>query len=81
LRKLGLQVVQHAFPDHYPYQPQDLQLAEAEVILMTEKDAVKCTTFNLQNAWFLPVSGELTAAFGDDILQQLKAIENGRKTT
>jgi tetraacyldisaccharide 4'-kinase len=81
LRRLGLQVVQHAFPDHYPYQPQDLQLAQAEVILMTEKDAVKCTTFNLQNAWFLPVTGELTAAFGDIILQQLKAIENGRKTT
>jgi tetraacyldisaccharide 4'-kinase len=80
LRTLGLQIVEHEFPDHYPYQPQDLHFEDAEVILMTEKDAVKCTTFNIRNAWFLPVTGELAAAFGDKILQQLKAIENGRKT-
>jgi tetraacyldisaccharide 4'-kinase len=80
LRTLGLQVMEHAFPDHYAYQPQDLQFADAEAILMTEKDAVKCTNFNIQNVWFLPVTGELTAAFGDKILQQLKATENGRKT-
>lgn len=81
LRTLGLQVVEHAFPDHHAYRPQDLQIAGAEVILMTEKDAVKCTTFNMQNIWFLPVTGELPPAFGYKILQQLKATENGRKTT
>jgi tetraacyldisaccharide 4'-kinase len=80
LRALGLQIQEHAFPDHYSYQPQDLQFEQAEVILMTEKDAVKCINFNIQNAWFLPVTGELTTAFGDKILKQLKAIENGRKT-
>ncbi len=80
LRTLGLQIVEHEFPDHYPYQPQDLHFEDAEAILMTEKDAVKCTTFNIRNAWFLPVTGELAAVFGDKILQQLKAIENGRKT-
>jgi len=80
LRGLGLHVVEHAFPDHYPYQPQDLHFEDAEAILMTEKDAVKCTAFNIRSAWFLPVTGELAAAFGDKILQQLKAIENGRKT-
>ncbi|HEY7987317.1 MAG TPA: tetraacyldisaccharide 4'-kinase [Methylophilaceae bacterium] len=80
LRKLGLQIEEHAFPDHHPYQPRDLQFEQAEAILMTEKDAVKCTNFNIPNIWFLPVTGGLPSAFGDRILQQLKAIENGRKT-
>jgi tetraacyldisaccharide 4'-kinase len=80
LRALGLQVTEHPFADHHPFQPQDLQFAGAEVILMTEKDAVKCATFNLQNAWYLPVTSELPPAFGNDILQQLKVKANGRKT-
>ncbi len=80
LRSLGLEVVEHAFPDHHPYQPQDLHFEDAEAILMSEKDAVKCTGFNIRSAWFLPVTGQLAVAFGDKILQLLKAIENGRKT-
>jgi tetraacyldisaccharide 4'-kinase len=81
LRAKGVQLTEHPYPDHHPYRPEDLQFAGAEAILMTEKDAVKCVAFNLQNAWYLPVICELAPAFGNDILQLLKVIENGRKAT
>lgn len=79
LRAMGLQVTEHPYADHHPYRPEDLQFTDAEAILMTEKDAVKCVAFNLQNAWYLPVICQLAPAFGNDILQLLKVIENGRK--
>jgi tetraacyldisaccharide 4'-kinase len=79
LRAMGLQVIEHPYPDHHPYRPEDLQFADAEAILMTEKDAVKCVAFDLHNAWYLSVTCELAPAFGNDILQQLKVIANGRK--
>ena len=42
VRRMGLTAQEHAFPDHHPFRPEDLQIAGADAILMTEKDAVKC---------------------------------------
>jgi tetraacyldisaccharide 4'-kinase len=72
LRKLGLQVVEHPFPDHYTYQPHELQFKDADAILMTEKDAVKCAAFAPPNAWALAVDAEMDAAFGNKILEKLR---------
>lgn len=44
------------FPDHHIFQPSDLQISDADVILMTEKDAVKCAAFAKVNWWYMPVS-------------------------
>ncbi len=59
LRQAGLRVVEHPFPDHYDYRPEDLRFAADGVLLMTEKDAVKCARFPLRNAWFVPVSARV----------------------
>jgi tetraacyldisaccharide 4'-kinase len=59
LRQAGLQVLEHPFPDHYDYRPEDLRFATDGVLLMTEKDAVKCAHFPLRNAWFVPVSARV----------------------
>jgi len=59
LRQAGLRVVEHPFPDHYDYRPEDLRFAADGVLLMTEKDAVKCARFPLRNAWFVPVSAQV----------------------
>ena len=40
-------------------------------LLMTEKDAVKCRGFALENWWYLPVSAELPASLLDSLLQKL----------
>lgn len=72
LRNLGLQVVEHSFPDHHSYQPHELQFKDADAILMTEKDAVKCADFAPPNAWVLAVDAEVDAAFGNKILEKIR---------
>ena len=65
LRARGLDIVEHPFPDHHPFTPADLAFGDAQPVLMTEKDAVKCRAFAdarpLANAWYVPV----TARFSD----------------
>ncbi len=41
LRGHGMQVIEHAFPDHAPISPRELQFGDDFEVLMTEKDAVK----------------------------------------
>jgi tetraacyldisaccharide 4'-kinase len=78
LAQLGLAFEPHPFPDHHPYQPADLAFPSGEVILMTEKDGVKCATFNLPDAWVLPVTAQLPPALTELLLEKLK---NGRQTS
>ena|SRR5450830_1039542 len=55
LEHMGLQFESHIFSDHHAFTSADLQFNGAEVILMTEKDAVKCMPFAQGHWWFLPV--------------------------
>lgn len=73
LRAAGLTIVEHPFPDHYDYRPQDLAFAGDLPVLMTEKDAVKCARFAPANAWFVPVSAELTPSLEDWLRLRLRA--------
>ena len=56
LRLLGLDFQSRAYSDHYVFQASDFEDIKADVILMTEKDAVKCTSFAKPNFWALPVN-------------------------
>src|SRR5690606_20568690 len=40
LRSLGVDVIEHAFPDHHAFTATDLQFADNLPVIMTEKDAV-----------------------------------------
>lgn len=74
LQQNGIEVIPHAFSDHYAYQLDDLQFADDLPVLMTEKDAVKCRDFPLTQHWSVPVTAELSAAAQqqlDQILQRL----------
>ena len=73
LRAMGLNAVAHPFPDHHRYGSEDLAFGDAEAILMTEKDAVKCTRFADARCWFLRVRADLDAAFFDRVLARLPA--------
>lgn len=59
LEALGLRFVAHGFPDHYRFRAADMAFEGAEVLLMTEKDAVKCEAFAPEEAWVLPVEAQL----------------------
>ncbi len=68
LRSWGLEVIEHPFPDHHPFTPQDLSFADDLPVLMTEKDAVKCVTFSDPRLWFVPTAALFTAAQAADLL-------------
>jgi tetraacyldisaccharide 4'-kinase len=80
LRRLGLDVIEHGFPDHHVYQPHELHFDDADAILMTEKDAVKCMAFAPENAWMLVVDAEVDISLAEHILKKLRE-RDGRKTT
>jgi tetraacyldisaccharide 4'-kinase len=71
LAALGIAARPLAFADHYAYQASDLRLPEADIIVMTEKDAVKCAAFADARMWFMRVEAELPAAFTDFILTRV----------
>lgn len=79
LRQLGLTFVEHTFPDHHQFQPEDLHIPAADVVLMTEKDAVKCSRFPQDNIWVLPVQAEVIGGLEDKVIEKIESFY-GRKT-
>jgi len=55
LLDLGYNVQSEAFRDHHRYTEADLSFYSGERIIMTEKDAVKCRLYDLDNAWYIKV--------------------------
>lgn len=77
LRNAGLNIQQtHAFDDHHAFVPGDLPVSQQGLILMTEKDALKCETFSRPDCWYLPVEVQLDAAFEHRLIQSLSATES-----
>jgi len=72
LRGMGLTIVEHAFPDHYPFVRSDLQLPGARAIVMTEKDAVKCAAFADAHMWFLPIEARLPPELPALVLERIR---------
>jgi len=72
LRSLGLHCEPHAFPDHHPYSAEDIRAIKSDVIVMTEKDAIKCASFGDARIWVLPVSARLAPGLIEDILEKLR---------
>lgn len=62
LRAAGLAASEHPFPDHHVYQREQLLFTDGLPLLMTEKDAVKCRSLGLHEAWYLPVSASFPVA-------------------
>lgn len=62
------------FADHHPYTAEDLAFAQHGILLMTEKDAVKCRPLYSGEAWVLPVDAEVPVtlvALVDNLLEKL----------
>lgn len=70
LRAAGLDPIEHAFPDHHSYTAAELAFDDDLPILMTEKDAVKCTAFASSRIGYVPI----TAAFSDTDARALLAL-------
>lgn len=74
LRQARLRILEHAFPDHYPFRPEDLLFRQDMPVLMTEKDAVKCRWFAPEGCWYVPVTAQLDPTFEEDVLKRLATI-------
>ena len=74
LVSLGFQLTtMRPFPDHHDYCESDLSRTDAEIILMTEKDAVKCGSFADERMWFMRIDAVLSNDFTDFVLKKLSA--------
>jgi tetraacyldisaccharide 4'-kinase len=70
LRALNIDVIEHPFADHHAYCAADFIGMQENPIVMTEKDAVKCRDFGLDNAWVL----QARPVASDDLRQGLDAV-------
>ena len=74
LKKFGLSFDQTEFVDHHKYVVSDFDNIQADYVLMTEKDAVKCTKFANENWWYLPISAYIDQGLIDLILKKMQKI-------
>jgi len=80
LRGKGIRTIEHEFPDHYQFKAKDICFDDGFSVVMTEKDAIKCTEFASEEHWFLPIDVKMTNAFEHRLTILLKDISNGQKT-
>ena len=72
LQKFGLKFEPHVFPDHFAYTQKDIQFSDDKRVLMTEKDAVKCTMIVNEEHWYVPIRAQMTERFALDLLTLIK---------
>jgi tetraacyldisaccharide 4'-kinase len=80
LRAHGLEVIEHAFPDHHPLSAPQVAFADALPVLMTEKDAVKFRSLANPRLWYVPVTAQLTAHDAQELLTRVLAKVRGSAT-
>jgi tetraacyldisaccharide 4'-kinase len=56
LRKQGIAANCIVMPDHATYTPEFFSAIQADCILITEKDAVKCAAITDERIWVVPLS-------------------------
>jgi tetraacyldisaccharide 4'-kinase len=76
LRAAGLEVGELALPDHHDFLDQPFERVDADIILITEKDAVKCGQIeqlrNDPRLWVVPVTARLDAALAELIVEKCR---------
>lgn len=81
LKGLGIDFTAHPFPDHHRYTPDDLAFEDFDtldalearaVIVMTEKDAVKCARFATENMWALGVTAQVDTRLATLLIERLQ---------
>ncbi|MEP7311808.1 MAG: tetraacyldisaccharide 4'-kinase [Pseudomonadota bacterium] len=74
LRAAGLTLVEHPFPDHHHFAAADLQFGDTRPVLMTEKDAVKCSRQGDERLWYVPVEANFEPADERRLLARVTAL-------
>jgi tetraacyldisaccharide 4'-kinase len=75
LEQMGIDAIDHPMPDHHAYGQADFDgISSCAMIIMTEKDAVKCLSLKLPNAWYMPVKSVLPASWEQEFAAQVTAM-------
>jgi tetraacyldisaccharide 4'-kinase len=72
LRQLGLNFSSSSFEDHHAFTAADLAQLECDVLLMTEKDAVKCKPFAQTHHWVLPIEAKIDGDLMQLVMKKLQ---------
>ena len=73
LRAQGMQVIEHAFPDHAIISSDSLNFDDDFNILMTEKDAVKMGRALSDRFWYVPVELDMDPVLAGPWLEQIES--------
>lgn len=71
LEAAGLVIQPHGFADHHHFSQNELQFKGDGPVLMTEKDAMKCQDFNLDNTWVVSLEVTIPEAVIEGIKRSL----------
>lgn len=73
LRRHGIQVLEHAFPDHAPLKRQDLVFGDEFPVFMTEKDAVRLGPGGDSRLWYVPVELHMDSVAAGPFIEQIES--------
>jgi tetraacyldisaccharide 4'-kinase len=73
LRANGMQVIEHAFPDHAQLSRQDLRFGDSFDVMMTEKDAVKLAGVTSDKYWSVPVELQIDPVLAGPWIEQIES--------
>ncbi len=73
LRSLGFDVIAHPFPDHHAFISEDISFNDDLPVIMTAKDAVKCSGFADERHWYLPVTTHLPDSCIEHLVEMIEA--------
>jgi tetraacyldisaccharide 4'-kinase len=77
LRQHGLEIRELPFPDHHGFRVVDINPADELPVLMTEKDAVKCSDFAQPRHWYVQAEVEFDESFKQGLDSLLRGIRRG----
>jgi tetraacyldisaccharide 4'-kinase len=72
LKSMNIDFSSQAYADHHPFTRDDIAKLDADIILMTEKDAVKCRDFADVRCWVLPVDATIASGLLSTLMLRLK---------
>lgn len=83
LKKYNSNINTVIFSDHYAYKAHDFENLKGDMLIMTEKDAVKCKSFCKEHWYFLKVSPAFKngndSILIESIIQQIKFYNNEQR--
>lgn len=72
LRAHALEFTAYSFADHHRYAPHELRFDGHDIVLMTEKDAIKCQRFADRRMWVLPVEAVVSDDFATLVQDRIR---------